>query len=331
MFNLQEYRATPRLGEGTEVNVVDKAIVREVGLRDGLQLVNNVLETRTKLAWIKAEVAAGVREFEVCSFVPPHIAAQFADAKDVVAGALEIPGVDVQALMPNAKGGQLGLQAGAMQMNYVISVSETHNQKNVRRTREQSLDDLREVVALRNQEYPDRRIGCALATAFGCTLEGQIPVRDVLTLAEKVLAIGVDEIVAPDTVGYASPKHVRKLFKSLLGLADETLVGSHFHDTRGLGLANALAALEVEVRKFDASLAGLGGCPFAPGATGNIVTEDLVFLLEAEGFDTGIDVMRLTEARAIVDEALCEEARHGNILQAGLPKGFERRAAASSQ
>lgn len=300
----------------------EKVVVREVGLRDGLQLVKTILPTETKLAWIAAEAAAGVKEIEVCSFVPPHIAPQFSDARDVVSGALAVPGVHVQALMPNAKGGELGFAAGAQQMNYVISVSATHNEKNVRRTKEQSLEDLRKVVALRDSQYPDRRIGCGLATAFGCTYEGHVPERDVLELAEKVLAAGVDEISVPDTVGYAAPHQVRRLFSAIQKLAGKTPVASHFHNTRGLGLANALAALEAGIRRFDASLAGLGGCPFAPGATGNIVTEDLVFLLEAEGFATGIDIEALRRARAIVDTALPGEDRHGHILEAGLPKGF---------
>lgn len=305
----------------------EKAVVREVGLRDGLQLVKTILPVETKLAWIAAEAAAGVREIEVTSFVPAHVVPQFGDAWEVVQRALELPGIDVQALMPNAKGGRFGFAAGARQMNYVISVSETHNQKNVRRTREQSLEDLRAIVDVRNSDYPDRRIGCALATAFGCTLEGQVAQRDVVELAEKVLAVGIDELIIPDTVGYGAPRQVRSLFRELAALCGEVPLAAHFHDTRGLGLANVLAALDMGVRRFDASLAGLGGCPFAPGATGNIVTEDLVFLLQAEGFETGVDIEGLHAARAIVDEALAGEDRHGNILKAGLPKGFQQPAA----
>lgn len=302
--------------------MAEKAVVREVGLRDGLQLVKRVLPTETKLAWLKAEAEAGVHEFEVCSFVPAHIVPQFADAKDVVAGALQVPDIHVQALMPNAKGAEFGFAAGAQQMNYVISVSETHNQNNVRRTHAQSLEDLARVVALRDAQYPDRRVGCGLATAFGCTFEGTVPHANVLDMVEKVLAIGVDEIMIPDTVGYAAPGQVKRLFTEVLKRTGDVNVGAHFHDTRGLGLANVVTALEAGVRRFDSSLAGLGGCPFAPGATGNIVTEDLVFLLEAEGFDTGINIEGLQKARDIVDEALVDEERHGNVLRAGLPKGF---------
>lgn len=302
----------------------EKIIVREVGLRDGLQLVKTILATETKVAWMAAEAAAGVQEFEACSFVPAHIVPQFGDAKEMIAAALALSGVHAQALTPNLKGAEFGFAAGAQQMNFVMSVSETHNLANVKRTHEQSLEDLRKIVALRNEQYPDRRIGCGLATAFGCTLEGDVPHANVLALVEKVLAIGVDEIMLPDTVGYGSPRQVRALFGAALKLTGDVPLGTHFHDTRGLGLANALAALETGIRRFDSSIAGLGGCPFAPGATGNIVTEDLVFLLEMEGFDTGIDVMALQKARDIVDAALPDEERHGNVLRAGLPKDFQR-------
>lgn len=299
-------------------------IVREVGPRDGLQLVATVLPTATKLAWIRAEAAAGVSEIEVCSFVPPKVVPQFGDAKDVAAGALAIPNILVTALVPNIKGAELGFAAGVHKLNYVLSVSQTHNQKNVRRTREQSLADLAEIVRLRNSEprYENVLIGCGLSTSFGCSLEGHVPARETLSVMEQVLALGVDEITLADTVGYGAPGQVREIFKAALQLAGGLPLVAHFHDTRGLGLANAHAALEEGCRRFDASLAGLGGCPFAPGATGNIVTEDLIFLLEAEGLKTGIDLPALGEVRAIVELALPGEAMHGTILKAGLPKGF---------
>ncbi|MEM9139409.1 MAG: hydroxymethylglutaryl-CoA lyase [Pseudomonadota bacterium] len=297
-------------------------LVRDVGPRDGLQLVKTVLPTETKLDWIRADIAAGIPEIEVCSFVPPHVIAQFADATAVAEGAAALDGAVVSALTPNLKGAQIGFKTGIKKINFVMSVSETHNQQNVRRTKAESLDAFRAIVAARNAEAPGVTIGIGLATALGCTLEGHVPERDTLTLLEQVLEAGADEVMLPDTVGYASPTQVRSLFKAGIALAGDVPVWSHFHDTRGLGLANALAALEAGCIRFDASIAGLGGCPFAPGATGNIVLEDLVFLLESEGLSTGIDLEALAEPRRIVEAALPDEPKYGQVLRAGLPKGF---------
>ena len=297
-------------------------IVRDVGPRDGLQLVKAVVPTETKLAWIEADIAAGVPEVETCSFVPPHVIAQFGDAVEVASAAAKLKGCEMSALTPNLKGAQIGFKTGIEKINYVMSVSETHNQQNVRRTREESLDGFRAIIAERDAVAPGVKIGIGLATALGCTLEGRVPESDTLALLEKVLEAGADEVMLPDTVGYANPTQVRSLFKKGIEIAGDVPVWTHFHDTRGLGLANALAALEAGARRFDASLAGLGGCPFAPGATGNIVLEDLVFLLEAEGLATGIDLEALRLAREIVEAALPEEPKYGQVLRAGLPKGF---------
>lgn len=298
-------------------------VVRDVGPRDGLQLVKDVLPTEVKLAWLAADIAAGIPEIEVCSFVPPHVIAQFADAVEVATAAGRMQGVVASALTPNLKGAQIGFTTGIPKINYVMSVSETHNQQNVRRTRAQSLDGFRAIIAERNATAPGVKIGIGLATALGCTLEGHVPEAETLKLLEQVLEAGADEVMLPDTVGYASPTQVRSLFKAALPIAGDIPVWTHFHDTRGLGLANALAALEAGAVRFDASIAGLGGCPFAPGATGNIVLEDLVFLLESEGLRTGIDIEKLAACRAIVETALPNEPKYGQVLRAGLPKGFE--------
>ncbi|MFK7944486.1 MAG: hydroxymethylglutaryl-CoA lyase [Paracoccaceae bacterium] len=297
-------------------------IVRDVGPRDGLQLVKDVLPTAMKLDWIRADIAAGVPEVEVCSFVPAKVIAQFGDAVDVATEAAKLAGYEPSALTPNLKGAQIGFTTGIAKINYVMSVSETHNQQNVRRTRAESLDGFRAIIAERNAVAPDVRIGIGLATALGCTLEGNVPERDTLDLLEKVLEAGADEVMLPDTVGYASPTQVRSLFEKAIPIAGDTPIWTHFHDTRGLGLANALAALEAGARRFDASIAGLGGCPFAPGATGNIVLEDLVFLLESEGLNTGIDLEALRAVRDIVEANLPDEPKYGQVLRAGLPKGF---------
>ena len=296
--------------------------IRDVGPRDGLQMAKTVLPTETKLAWIAADVIAGVPEIEVCSFVPARVIAQFGDAVDVATAAANIPGLVASALTPNLRGAQIGFPTGIAKMNLVISVSETHNQKNVRRSRAESLAGLRDIIALRDAEFPDVSVGVGLATALGCTLEGDVPEGETLKMLEQVLEARVDEVALPDTVGYAHPSQVKSLFSKAKDLCGDTPLWSHFHDTRGLGLANAFAALEAGCTRFDASLAGLGGCPFAPGATGNIVLEDLVFLLEAEGLRTGIHIEALAAPRAIVEAALADEPKHGMILKAGLPKGF---------
>ncbi len=296
--------------------------VRDVGPRDGLQLVQAVLPTATKLEWIAADAAAGIPEVEVCSFVPPKVIPQFADAVEVATEAAKISGIVASALTPNLRGAEIGFPTGVGKINYVMSVSETHNQKNVRRTREQSLQGLHDIIALRDEQFPDVSIGVGLATAFGCTLEGHVPEADTLKLLETVLEAGADEVALPDTVGYAHPTQVKSLFTKAADICGDIPLWSHFHDTRGLGIANAFVALEAGCTRFDASLAGLGGCPFAPGATGNIVLEDLVFLLEAEGLRTGIDIEALAAPRAIVEAALVGEPKYGMILKAGLPKGF---------
>ncbi len=296
--------------------------IRDVGPRDGLQMAKTVLPTETKLAWIAADVAAGIPEIEVCSFVPPRVIAQFADAVEVATEAARIPGLIASALTPNLRGAETGFTTGVAKINLVISVSETHNQKNVRRTRAESLQGLRDILALRDDRFPGVSIGVGLATALGCTLEGRVPETETLKMLEQVLEARVDEVALPDTVGYAHPAQVKSLFSKAAEICGDIPLWSHFHDTRGLGLANAFAALEAGCTRFDASLAGLGGCPFAPGATGNIVLEDLAFLLESEGLRTGIDIEALRAPRAIVEAALAGEPKYGMILKAGLPKGF---------
>jgi hydroxymethylglutaryl-CoA lyase len=298
--------------------------VREVGPRDGLQLIRQIFPTAAKLEWITAEAAAGVPAMEVCSFVPAKIIPQFTDADEVVAHALKQPGLDVAALIPNLKGAERAFQAGVPRVGYVLSASETHNRSNVRRSTQESLDDFRRVVELRNsrEEWRKIRLGGAISTAFGCTLEGQVEEDTVVRLAEKYIELGADELGIADTVGYANPVQVRRMFERLRGHVGGVTMSAHFHDTRGLGLANVYAALEAGIRRFDASLAGMGGCPFAPEATGNIVTEDLVFMLEAGGMRTGIDLEKLLEVRKIVKEQLPQEELHSAIAKARLPKGF---------
>src|SRR6516165_7827325 len=256
--------------------MTEHAHVREVGLRDGLQSIAEILPTEQKIAWLEAEHAAGVREIEVSSFVPPKLLPPLADAEAVVRHALSLPGLTVSALIPNLRGAERGLALGVHEMNFVLSVSEGHNRANVRRTTAESIEDFRRVVALCHTAPADRRprVACGLATAFGCTIEGAVDAAEA----------GADAIMLADTVGYGQPTAVERVFRQVIADVAPLPVAGHFHDTRGLGLANVLAALNAGARAFDASLGGLGGCPYAPGATGNIVTEDLAFMLEAMGF-----------------------------------------------
>ena len=304
-------------------------IVREVGLRDGLQIHPVFMPTERKLAWIQAEAAAGVSEIEVTSYVPARIIAQFADAEEVTHRALGIPGLTVSALIPNLRGAERGMELGVHKLNFVMSVSRTHNLKNVRREREESVADFRRIVELARAQPGGRRplIVGGLATALGCSYEGRVPVEDVVRYAVALAEAGADELVVPDTVGYADPAQVRRVFQAVIAAVGELPVAAHFHDTRGTGLANVTAALECGVRRFDASLAGIGGCPFAPGATGNIVMDDLCFMLDSMGLRTGVDLGKLLAVRDIVREALPDIEMHGALARAGLPLNYVSAAA----
>ena len=298
--------------------------VREVGLRDGLQIHPTFMPTADKLAWIAAEAAAGVREIEVTSYVPPRLIPQFADAAEVTEGALRIPGLTVSALIPNLRGAQRGLELGVHKLNFVMSVSQTHNLKNVRREREDSVADFRAIVALARQQPEGRRpkVCAGLSTALGCSYEGRIAVDDVVRYAVLLAGAGADEIMVADTVGYADPALVRRVFKAVQAEVGHLPFAAHFHDTRGTGLANVSAALDCGITLFDASLAGLGGCPFAPGASGNIVMEDLCFMLESMGLDTGVNLQELIAVRERITQALPDIAMQGALARAGLPRGF---------
>ncbi|CAN7651262.1 hydroxymethylglutaryl-CoA lyase [Caballeronia sp. LjRoot34] len=300
-----------------------RAQVREVGLRDGLQMVKTILSAEQKLEWCRRMVAAGCTEIEVTSFVPPRIVPQFADSDEVARGALTIAGLHASALVPNLKGAQRAFDAGLKKVHYVLSASNEHNLKNVRRSTAESVDDFSNIIAARDESgRQDIKLGAGVATAFGCTISGHVDEQHVLELVETLLKAGADEIAIADTVGYAHPGQVRKLMRQVLALTGDLPVTCHFHDTRGLGLANVVAALDAGVRAFDSSLGGLGGCPFAPNATGNINTEDTVFLLESEGMRTGIDIDALLAIREQVASWLPGEPFAGAIARAGLPKGF---------
>ena len=300
----------------------DSVQIREVGMRDGLQSIAEILPTEVKLAWLDAEYAAGVREIEVSSFVPPKLLPQLADAEAVVNHALTLPGLKVSALIPNSRGAERGLALGVPEMNFVLSVSEGHNLSNVRRSTQESVDDFRRVVELCRASGRDVKVNCGLATAFGCTIEGDVEEDRVRRIANEVAAAGADGIILADTVGYGQPAAIGRVFRKVMAEVAPLPVAAHFHDTRGLGLANVLAAFAAGCRQFDASLGGLGGCPYAPGATGNIVLEDTVFMFEAMGVATGIDIEKLRPVRELVRAALPEVTLYGAIAKAGLPRNF---------
>ena len=306
--------------------------VCEVGLRDGLQMLDTFFLTEEKLAWIRAEAAAGVREIEVTAFVPPKLLPQFVDAQSVVEGALAINGLMVLGLVPNLKGAERGVALGVHKLNFVMSVSRTHNLKNVRREREQSLEDFRRIAdMLRTLPEATRpNLLGGLSSALGCSYEGRIPVDDVRRYAAAYAEAGADEIMIADTVGYADPTLVRTAFKAVMAEVGTLPVSAHFHDTRGLGLANVTAALDCGVRRFDASLAGLGGCQFAPGATGNIVMDDLCFMLDAMGLRTGVDLPKLVAVRDIVARNLPATPLQGAFARAGFPADYRAAAERSA-
>jgi hydroxymethylglutaryl-CoA lyase len=304
----------------TDIDVV----VCEVGLRDGLQSIAQFFPTAEKIAWIQAEAAAGVPAIEVTSFVPATLIPQFADSQEVVMAARAIAGLRVDALVPNLKGAERAVALGINSLDFVMSVSRTHNLKNVRREREESIEEFKRIVSMVRQLPPQQRprLTPGLGTALGCSYEGAIAVDEVVKCAVALAEAGADEIMICDTVGYADPVLVKKVFTAVRSAVGSLPLGAHFHDTRGLGLANVTAALDCGVRRFDASLAGLGGCQFAPGATGNIVMDDLCFLLDSMGLRTGVDLDKLVPVRQIIARNLPDVPLYGGLARSGLPRNY---------
>jgi hydroxymethylglutaryl-CoA lyase len=308
-------------------------LVSEVGPRDGLQSIQRPMPTAIKHRWIAALAAAGLREIEVGSFVSPKLLPQMADAEEVVKQAVEIPGLTVLALVPNLKGAERAIAAGAHKLTVPTSASREHSMANVRKTPEESIDEVRKIADL-CQTLPEARrptVEAGISTAFGCSLQGLVSEDWVIEMAALLVKAGAQSVGLSDSVGYANPSQVKRMFTRLSREIGQKAGAAHFHNTRGQGLANVVAALEAGVTTLDASQGGIGGCPYAPGATGNIVTEDLVFLLESMGLRTGIDLDRLIAARQIIAEGLPGEPIYGNVPAAGLPKGFVYAAARSGK
>jgi len=297
-------------------------LISEVGPRDGLQSIKSIMPTSGKNAWINALYRAGVREIEVASFVPAKLLPQMADAAEVVCYAKTLPGLTVMALVPNLRGAQAAIEAGVDKITIPVSASAAHSLANVRKTREEMIEEVKKITAYRKECAPHVKVEAGIATAFGCTLQGLVSEDDVIRMAEQVIEAGADESGLSDTTGYANPAQIQRLFKRLKMAIGQHAGAAHLHNTRGLGLANCLAAYEVGVTSFDSSMGGIGGCPYAPGASGNVVTEDLVFMFEAMGIRTGINLDLLMEARKPLQSGVPGEQIYGMISEAGLPKGF---------
>jgi hydroxymethylglutaryl-CoA lyase len=297
----------------------DQVSLREVGLRDGLQLVKKFPSTVAKQRWVRDEYDAGVRHFEIGSFLPAKTFPQFADVRDLVQTVAALPGAHGIALTLNERGVNEALASGVAEVATVVSATEEHSQANANRSRDQAIANVKRLCELRDASSHKPIVNAAISMALGCSIAGPVDPREVIKLAERCYEAGADFVAIADTVGYAGPRQVGELTKAIVKIAGSKPVCVHLHDTRGMGIANASAALDAGARILDGSLGGLGGCPFAPGATGNVVFEDLVFLCESKGFRTGIDIDRLVAVRSILRSEMPDEALYGGLARAGLP------------
>jgi hydroxymethylglutaryl-CoA lyase len=299
-----------------------RAVVREVGLRDGLQSIPVVLPTAVKIEWLRAAHAAGQREIEVGSFVPARLMPQLADTAELLAFAKTLPGVFASVLVPNLKGAERAIEGEADLMMVPLSASHAHSLANLRRTPDEVVAEVARMRAARDATGSRTLIDGGVGTAFGCTIQGEVGIDEVLRLMQALLDAGADRVSLADTVGYADPAMVRRLFERAIRIAGDRVWCGHFHDTRGMGLANVYAALEVGVTRFDACLGGIGGCPHAPGASGNVSTEDVAFMLERMGVATGLDLGALLALRARLAGWLEGQTLQGTLWRAGFPKTF---------
>ena len=303
--------------------------ISEVGPRDGLQSLDSIMSTDAKKAWIKAQFEAGTPEIEVGSFVPASLLPQLADTPELVEYATTLEGLTVAVLVPNLRGLEAAVATGAHKVSIPFSMSEKHSLKNVKKSHAQMREEVQRCVDYLATVPASRRpsLEVGLSTAFGCTIEGEVPEARVIAIAEQVIAMGVDEVGLSDTTGYGNPAQLKRLAEGIWShCGRDKLNGVHLHNTRGQGLANALMAVELGMTTIDSSLGGIGGCPWAPGASGNIVTEDLVFLLESMGLDTGIDLEALLQVRELVQAALPDEELYGFTPAAGLPLTYPKAA-----
>ena len=309
------------------IRALQSAVIREVGLRDGLQSIQTVLSTERKKEWIRDAYAAGQREIEVGSFVPARLLPQLADTAELVAYARTLPGLFVSVLVPNMRGAESALASGADLMLVPLSASHAHSLANLRKTPDEVVAEVARMRAARDAAGSKMLIEGGIGTAFGCTLQGRVEPAEVLRCMQALLDAGADRVSMADTVGHGGPGQVQSLFEQARRIAGERFWCGHFHDTRGLALANVHAALQTGVTRFDATLAGIGGCPHAPGASGNASTEDLAFMLDTMDIDMGLDIEALLRLRAKVAAWLAGESLHGALWRAGLPRSVTADAA----
>jgi hydroxymethylglutaryl-CoA lyase len=308
------------------VDMFSGVVLREVGLRDGLQSLARTVPTADKLAWLRAAHAAGLREIEVGSFVPARLLPQLAGTAELVAVARTLPGLATSVLVPNLKGAQAAIDSRADAMLLPLSASHAHSLANLRKTPDEVVAEIGRIRALRDASGSRCRIEVGISTAFGCTIQGRVDPDEVLRLVQAALDAGAEQVGLADTVGFADPLQVARLFERGLRVAGDRLACAHFHDTRGLGMANAYAAWQAGIRRFDASLGGIGGCPHAPGASGNVATEDLAYLFMSMGVPTGLDFDALMALRGRIAQWLAGEPLHGSIWRAGLPRTLKEPA-----
>jgi hydroxymethylglutaryl-CoA lyase len=301
-----------------------KIILREMGLRDGLQSVATIVPTPAKIEWIRAAYEAGEREIEVGSFVPARLLPQLADTAEVLAFAQTLPGLRASVLVPNMKGAERAMECNAVQMMLPLSASHAHSRANLRKAPDDVVAEIARIRDARDAAGSRTKIEVGISTAFGCTIQGAVDEAEVVRLVKAVLDEGVDCVGLADTVGYADPSQVKRLFEKVLRVAGDKLNCAHFHDTRGLGLANCFAAYEMGITRFDASTGGIGGCPHAPGASGNVAMEDAVYMFESMGVETGLDFNKLMALRGRIGGWLQGEPLHGAIWRAGLPKTMKQ-------
>ena len=306
------------------ITAPSQVVLREVGLRDGLQAIARTVPTDIKLLWLREAHAAGLREIEVGSFVPARLLPQLADTAELVALAKTLPGLVTSVLVPNLKGAERALASGADAMLLPISASHAHSLANLRKTPDEVVREIATIRAARDAAGSPCLLEVGMSTAFGCTLQGRVEEAEVLRLLQAALDAGAERVGLADTVGYADPLQVSRLFERGFAVAGERLSCGHFHDTRGLGLANVYAAWQTGVRRFDACLGGIRGCPHAPGASGNVATEDVAYLFASMGVPTGLDFDALIALRGRVAQWLEGEPLHGSIARAGLPKTMKK-------
>ncbi|HYB21901.1 MAG TPA: hydroxymethylglutaryl-CoA lyase [Thermodesulfobacteriota bacterium] len=295
-------------------------VIREVMLRDGLQNIPEFIPTEAKIKLFQLIVASGLRNIEITSFVSPKAIPQFQDSVQMAQAVLKMKpkGVEVSALIPNLRGAQIALESGMRKLGLVMSVSESHNINNVRRTTAESIDEVKRILELR-EKYPDLDMKIGLATVFGCPFEGKIKPEVTLHFIRQFYQLGFRGISMADTVGFGNPREVKEMSRLCVTEFPEVTFSIHLHNTRGLGLANSLAALESGIRIHDGAIGGLGGCPFAPGAKGNTSTEDLVFMFEEMGVSTGVKMDALMEASRYFQSVKKDVRYSSSILEVGVP------------